>query len=210
MPTVQRSRLRTWHVALLTGAWVATVAVGQRTMLNYDFSPAAPGTPPSTWPASSAIPRTPGLPTIVLVAHPHCPCTRASVEELAILLTRLHNRATATVIFVHPRTASEDWEKTDLWDSASRIPGVTVLNDLDGTEAARFGAQASGQTMLYSASGALQFSGGIVPSRGHAGDNRGLNAITSLVSTDSSTTTRTSVFGCSLHNPERASEMDRR
>ena len=64
--------------------------------------------------------------------------------------------------------------------------------------------------MLYSASGVLQFSGGIVPSRGHAGDNLGLSAIVSLVSTGTSSTIRTSVFGCSLHNPERAAEMDRR
>src|ERR1051326_2848444 len=142
--------LRTWHVAVLASAWVAALVLGQRTMLSYDFSPAAVGTPPANWPSASAISRTPGLPTIVLVAHPRCPCTRASIEELAILLARLHNRATAAVIFVRPLAVSEDWEKTDLWNSAKRIPGVTVLSDLDGIEAARFGAQASGQTMLYS------------------------------------------------------------
>src|SRR5215467_3000167 len=206
----RRSKLRSWHIVLLGGLWIAAVAYGQRVLLNYDFAPAAAGNPPAHWPGNSAVARATGLPTIVMVAHPHCPCTRATIEELAIIMARLHGRATAEVVFVRPQGLADGWEKTDLWQSASRIPGVTVLSDLDGFEAARFGALTSGQTLLYSADGKLLFSGGIVPFRGHAGDSAGRTAIISLVSTGSSTITQSSVFGCSLHNPERASETDRR
>ena len=93
---------------------------------------------------------------------------------------------------------------TDLWRSAARIPGVAVLSDLNGTEAHLFEAQASGQTMLYDAAGNLQFSGGITASRGHSGDSPGRSAILSIIDTGNSSTSHTSVYGCSLHDPERA------
>ena len=48
-----------------------------------------------------------------------------------------------------------------------------MLRDDDGAEARRFGAETSGQTLLYDARGALAFSGGITGARGHAGDNAG-------------------------------------
>jgi len=212
MPDFQtlRTRLRPWHIAAIAGVWLAAVAYGQRALLNYDFAAAPPANAPKQWPAQSTLPRSAGLPTIVMVAHPHCPCTRATIEELAIIMARLHGRATADVVFVHPHGFSEAWEKTDLWQSAARNPGVSVFSDLDSVEASRFGAVASGQTMLFATDGKLLFSGGIVPFRGHAGDNPGRTAIVSLVSTGSAQVQTTSVYGCSLHDPERATEMDRR
>ena len=73
-----------------------------------------------------------------------------------------------------------------------------------------FGALASGQTFLFAADGKLLFSGGIVPFRGHAGDNPGRAAILSFVSTGAAKVQQTSVYGCSLHDPERAAAMARR
>jgi hypothetical protein len=211
MPDFQtlRSPLRSWHIAVVAGVWIAAVAYGQRALLDYDFAAAPAANAPSQWPDQSSLPRASGLPTIVMVAHPHCPCTRATIEELAIIMTRLHHHATADVVFVHPRGFSEAWEKTDLWQSAARIPGASVYSDLDAVEATRFGALASGQTFLFAPDGKLLFSGGIVPFRGHAGDNAGRTAIVSLVTTGAAKVQQTSVYGCSLHDPERAA-MDRR
>ena len=59
----------------------------------------------------------------------------------------------AFVLFVKPRGMPKDWDRTDLWQSASAIPGVTVLNDDDGAEAMRFGAHVSGQVMVYDKEG---------------------------------------------------------
>jgi hypothetical protein len=198
------TRMRSLVIGICAAAWMGAVVFGQRVMLNYDYAPAAPGTPSSHWPTNSSLPRTEGLATIVVVAHPHCPCTRATIEELARLMAHVRNRATAVVVFVRPQGVSEDWTKTDLWASAARIPGVTPVIDTDDVEGTLFGAQASGQTMLYSATGELQFSGGITASRGHSGDNAGQSAIASLVNTGYASVDRTSVFGCSLRNPERA------
>jgi hypothetical protein len=202
--TSQKKRTAACLAAIFAGLWIVAAALGQRVMLNYDYTAAAPGTPPAKWPTASKVLRAPGLPAIVVVAHPHCPCSRATVEELARLMARLQNKATATVIFVRPPGFAQDWEMTDLWRSAARIPGVAVLSDVSGTEAQLFGAQASGQTMLYDAAGNLQFSGGITASRGHAGDSAGRKAILSIVSTGQFSTRHTSVYGCSLHDPERA------
>ena len=197
-------KIAPWLAVLFTGLWLIAAALGQRVLLNYDYAAAIPGTPPEKWPVSTTVPRTPGLPTIIVVAHPLCPCTRATVEELARLMAVLHDKATATVVFVRPSGLSEEWDETDLWRAAARIPGVTVLSDVRGTETSLFAAQASGQTMLYDASGNLRFSGGITASRGHAGDSPGRSAILSIINTGSSGKTQTSVYGCSLHNPERA------
>jgi hypothetical protein len=199
-----QKRIPPWLAVLFAGMWLLVAALGQRVMLKYDYAAAAPGAPPEEWPSATKILRTPELSSIVVVAHPHCPCTRATLEELARLMAVLQNRATATVVFVRPLGFSEDWGKTDLWRSAARIPGVTALDDRNGVEASRFGAQASGQTMLYDAAGILRFSGGITASRGHSGDGPGRNAILSIVNTGNSSTSRTSVYGCSLHDPERA------
>jgi hypothetical protein len=202
--TPAQRRIGPWLAAIFAGLWLIAAALGQRVMMNYDYTAATPGTPPEKWPVATSVPRTPGISSIVVVAHPHCPCSRATMEELARLMALLQNRATATVIFVRPAEFSEDWERTDLWRDAARIPGVSVLTDLGGVEASRFGAQASGQTMLYDAAGNLRFIGGITASRGHAGDSPGGNAILSIVNTGNSVTSHTSVYGCSLHNPERA------
>jgi hypothetical protein len=200
----KKRTIGTWVMAACGVAWLAIVALGQRAMLNYDFEPATSATAPAKWPANSKIPRSAGLPSIVVMAHPRCPCTRATIEELALLMTRLHGQTNAAVVFVRPPGVSEGWVKTDLWRSAVRIPGVTVTSDVDGLEAALFGTQASGQTLLYSVNGDLQFNGGITASRGHSGDNLGRSSIVALVTTGKSITSHTSVYGCSLHNPERA------
>jgi hypothetical protein len=186
--------------------WFVALGVGLRTMLNYEYGPATSGSAPGMWPSKSRIQRAPGLPAIVVMAHPRCPCTRATIGELALLMARLQNRATATVVFVRPDGVPEKWEETDLWHDAQQIPGVRVMNDPEGKEAALFGAQASGQTLLYDADGKLQFSGGITASRGHSGDNAGRSTIVGLVTSGRAEQRQTPVYGCYLHGPKTRAE----
>ncbi len=182
--------------------WLCAVGAGLGIMLNYETALGTAATPPKQWPAGSRIRRDPRLATLVMLAHPHCPCTRASIGELAVLMARLQGRLPAYVLFLRPRGSSEDWEKTDLWRTAASIPGVTALGDDGGVEAARFDAAVSGQTMLYDANGRLLFSGGITASRGHSGDNTGRSAIISLVTTGVAERKQTPVFGCFLRDPD--------
>jgi hypothetical protein len=133
-----------------------------------------------------------------MLAHPHCPCTRASVGELALIMANAREPVSAYVLFLKPEGSSADWEKTDLWRSAACIPGVTVLADLNGDEARRFGVETSGHTLLFDSDGRLAFSGGITHSRGHSGDNLGRKSLVSLLNNQSAARAETYVFGCAL------------
>jgi hypothetical protein len=113
-------------------------------------------------------------------------------------MAQSQGRLTAYVLFLKPAEFSDNWEKTDLWQSAASIPGVRPIIDYDGVEASRFHATTSGQTVLYDAEGHLLFSGGITIARGHAGDNAGRSAIVSLVNAKVAEQTETPVFGCPL------------
>ncbi|HTC21602.1 MAG TPA: hypothetical protein VK859_12185, partial [bacterium] len=86
-----------------------------------------------------------------------------------------------------------------LVSSARRIPDTRVVIDLDGSEAARFGARTSGQVVLYDEGGRLLFNGGITEGRGHIGDNAGLQRIVSLVKTGRADKNDSLVFGCPLN-----------
>jgi hypothetical protein len=182
--------------------WLIAVAGGMRGLWSYENTPGVAGDPPANWPAESSIPRAAGLPTIVVMGHPKCPCTRATIGELALLMARLHNQAKAIVVFVRPQGTPDGWDDTDLRRSAAEIPGVTVMTDLDEVEADRFNAQVSGQTMLYDTRGKLLFSGGITSARGHTGDNAGRSSIVSFVTVGTAENSRTPVFGCALRTPK--------
>ena len=179
--------------------WIAVVTFGLRVLFHYENTPGRVGTLARGWPATQ-IERASDRPTLVMVAHPHCPCTAASLGELAQIMARLHGKVAAYVLFVKPRGTGPDWEDTDLRRNAEAIPGVKVAIDPGGLEAARFGAETSGHTFLFGVDGRLLFSGGITASRGHAGSNVGENAIIALLQNQTPTRAQTHVFGCSLAN----------
>jgi hypothetical protein len=139
--------------------------------------------------------------TLLVIAHPHCPCTRATVEELAKIMARAKGSVDARVVFVIPRGLDQEWAETDLYRAASAIPGVHTYLDSNGEIAGRFGAATSGQALLYGADGRLQFAGGITPGRGHGGDNAGSDAIVSIIDSRSAILASTPVFGCGLATP---------
>jgi hypothetical protein len=160
--------------------------------------------PPQHWPSESRIARTPGLPTLVMLAHPHCPCSRASVEELDRLMAQADGAVSAHVLFVKPDGVPDDWEQSDLWTRAVAIPGVHARRDDLGGEAERFGAATSGQVVLYDGVGELLFSGGITSARGHSGDNAGRDSVLSLLTSGRADRDSTPVFGCPLHEARAA------
>lgn len=183
--------------ALFAITWIVSVAFGMRVLFRYENTPGRVGALPQVWPAAH-IERAMDRPTLVMIAHPHCPCTAASVGELARIMAHLAGRVETYVVLVRPKGAGAEWEDTELRRNAEAIPGVKVVCDLEGLEAQRFGAETSGHTELFGADGRLLFSGGITASRGHAGDNVGANAIVALVNNQTPARTQTLVFGCSL------------
>ncbi|HEX5709344.1 MAG TPA: hypothetical protein VFX96_18730 [Pyrinomonadaceae bacterium] len=186
-------------ILIAAGAlWVLVSCTGIGLLRTYESRPGAASAAPEQWPAGGPLRHATDRATLVMLAHPHCPCTRASLGELARLMAQARGRVTAYVLFVKPSDFPDGWEKTDLLASASAIPGVTVVRDDGGVEAARFRAATSGQTMLYDAGGKLLFSGGITSARGHEGDNAGRAAIVSLLTTDEAGPTGAPVYGCPI------------
>jgi hypothetical protein len=176
--------------------------------MAYDNAPGVAAEAPVDWPANSALTRDPDAPTLVMLAHPRCDCTRASLGELAELLARVKIKPRTFVVFIKPGGTASGWEQSGTWEQAKEIPGVTVVRDDDGAEARRFGVHTSGQTFLYGPRGELLYSGGTTGSRGKSGENAGRADLVALVDGARRPRATRPVFGCPLfaHDPPAAGQ----
>jgi hypothetical protein len=178
--------------------WAAAVASGMSLLWDYSLAAGAPAAAPATWPAGSALTRVAGRPTLVVLAHPRCPCTKATIAELAGLMRYGSDRMKTHVLFSVPAGSGPEWQQTELWRSAASIPGVDVTSDVDGVEARRFGALTSGQVLLYDGDDRLAFAGGITAARGHVGPSIGATTVRSVLEGRPGGQRRARVFGCAL------------
>lgn len=178
--------------------WLLGIITCLALIARQNSAPGRAGEIPQVWPSASHLVLNPNKPTLIMFAHPHCPCTRASLLELDQLLADCQGQLDAQVWFVKPPGTEENWTNTDLWSKAAAIPGVTAHCDVDGIEAQRFQAETSGQTLLYNPAGKLLFRGGITIARGHAGDNPGLDGVEGLLKNNLTNLVQTPVFGCEL------------
>lgn len=199
-------------LVVLIACWVIAIGTGVWALSRYAGAPGQPAAAPPTWPAASETARPPGRPTLLMFVHPQCSCSRASLESLARLQAEVAGQSSAeTVVLVAaPSRMGDDWARGALWQQAAAIPGVRVVADADGREAARFGAATSGQALLYGADGRLLFSGGLTPARGHAGDSAGHAALRELLRNQPAGDAQAAVFGCPLHDqPDAVSAVAR-
>ena len=196
--TIASAAQSSWLVWAFAACWMICIVAGLSVLWSWENTPGAAGDAPARWPAGSGLSRAADTPTLILFAHPQCACTRESLGEFAEILARATARPRTYIVFLKPIGFGLDWEKTDLWRAAVKLPGVTVVRDDDGREATRFGVITSGQTVLYDQSGALLFSGGLTGARGHAGDNAGRASLVSLLNQGGTDLSATSVFGCPL------------
>jgi hypothetical protein len=192
-----------WAIVLGVAIWIGLICCGFHFLFAYQTRPGSSGAVTTDWPPNSVITPSGSGWTLVMFAHPQCPCTHASVTELSQIMSRCQN-LTGYVVFLHPTGFAANWEKTSLWNQASNIPNVHVLTDQAGSLAAKFGVVTSGHTLLYDSRGKLVFSGGITPGRAHEGDNAGVDSIVAAVTATvpknqiQIANKRTAVFGCSL------------
>jgi hypothetical protein len=183
--------------------WLVVVVAGFVWIWHYKSIPGAPGATPEQWPAASQMQLAGDKPTLVMLAHPKCDCTRASLGELRQVMSRFSDRVAAHILLVRPFGSPASWVSSSSanWALASSIPGVDVCEDVDGAEAARFGAETSGEVVLYSPHGRLLFRGGITGVRGHEGDNVGLQRLMAALTSPSAQLAESKVFGCALKDP---------
>lgn len=193
-----RASWRRWLPMAVVLVWGVCCVAGLWALWRYEATPGPATQAPHEWPTGTTLVPAEHGPTLVMFAHPRCPCTRASLDELHQLVAQCGGTVKPLVVFFAPSAAGADWDRTDLWRNAASIPGARVLEDRDGREAGRFGAETSGHTLLYDSSGHLQFSGGITSSRGHHGDNPGRGMLVALLRGGAPAGCETSVYGCPI------------
>jgi hypothetical protein len=195
-------KLSSPKVLLLSSFWLCVIGSGLYLLGAYDSRPGSTGTPLVRWPEESPIRLDPVRPTLLIFLHPRCPCSRASIDELVSFAASHGDRFSANVILYRPKLASEDWDRAEaaVADDAT-IPGFRCWNDPGGQAGRRFGVETSGHVLLYDPSGNLLFCGGITPSRGHRGENLGLDALVTLVEGRKAGHSRSPIFGCPILDP---------
>jgi hypothetical protein len=139
-------------------------------MVRWENTPGDQGAPPPRWPADSRIART-GRATLVIAAHEHCPCTVATLREVAKVLEQ------SAGVAVDVWAVIDGAEPSDLADAASDFPWLHVLRDRDSAELRRFDGLTSGEVLLYGPDGTLRYHGGVTGGRGREGENAGASAL---------------------------------
>jgi hypothetical protein len=198
------SRRRTMGLGAGIVLWLSCIVIGFCALQRY-AAKAGPSRPPQNAEEFFAAHRTSHRPLLVMMVHPRCPCSDASLAELGDLLARSHGGCDALLLQYHPGEDSPDWSR----DVSPRVLGgvhVPVVLDRGGKLAATLGAGTSGHVVFADAKGDMRFTGGLTTSRGHRGRAPGQDAILEVLGGGEPTITAAPVYGCAL-TPECAAPL---
>ena len=117
-----------------------------RAVLIYENTPAKASEAPQYWPSSSKLSRPRDRYALVMLAHPNCPCTRASLAELEIIVAKSQGKVAAFVLFSKPGASVSEIHESPLWRKATEIPDVLAVYNDRGMESRQFNGVVSGQT----------------------------------------------------------------
>src|SRR5688572_9434413 len=140
-PPVDTAPAKPWHWVLMVVAtlWFSAAATGLWVLWGYENQPGRGADSRAQWPSDSGLAHATDRPTLVMLVHPQCVCSRASLTELAEILARAGTVPRTYVLFLKPRGVADGWERTDTWRAAAALPGADVVLDDEGATAARFG-----------------------------------------------------------------------
>jgi hypothetical protein len=192
---------RAARIAAVLALWLLAVGMGFAALTRHEVTPGLQAAAGARWPGDVPELKREDRLTLVMAAHPRCPCTRASLHELTELIEKTACAPRVLILCFTPGGGGDEWSNTPIAELVRSIPGVEIIRDGDGALAARFGAKTSGQVLLYSPSGELVFEGGITAARGHTGENAGSTAVAELLRGKSPAVHRTPVYGCELLAP---------
>lgn len=182
----------------LSMIWLLISIFGVFYLFQYSAKPGASSKNSTIWPVGSHISKPKEKNTLVIFAHPHCPCSKATIRELERLIPHIKDKVDMHVVFVKPKNKNITWVKGSLWKQVQSLPSVHASIDQDGFESKVFGAKTSGQVYFYNSNNKLVFSGGITPSRGHEGDSLGRKYILDAIQSPTDEIKISQVFGCAL------------
>ena len=101
-------------------------------LINFETKPGLPPTPPPVWPRQVKVTHVPNKNQIIVIAHPQCGCTQATLQQLAEVTD-----AAVSVLVYRPDSKS-NWGKSPIWQQVRLIKGASVDWDDGGKTAPRF------------------------------------------------------------------------
>src|SRR4051812_23804728 len=128
----------TWLLACI--GWCGLAAFGYAILLRYSFANGNASPAPRIIPSSLAASSPPGRPQLFVALHPRCPCSRATVRELAKILTRTAFTAQTTVLMYRPEKETDSWMEGPLLRECRRM-NCQIRADPKGALAASLGTQ---------------------------------------------------------------------
>ncbi|MFZ4576589.1 MAG: hypothetical protein ACOYN0_19570 [Phycisphaerales bacterium] len=164
--------MRSWSfkIGLAVGLWLIVLAGAMGATHAYMGRAGPSGGPVLDWPAACGLSLATDRPTAVVFVHPRCPCTSATIKNLALGMTDsssgMLRPLSVIVVLSGPAATGDDG---GFLERFSRLGSPSVVNDPAGAIAARFGAATSGHVVLCGADGKVRFSGGVTSGRGHEG-----------------------------------------
>jgi len=184
-----------WLFGILV--WLGLIAGGYAWLLRYSFAAGKTSAAPRIIPAALGLRAPLERPQLLLALHPRCPCSRATMSELAKILSRVPDASDVTVLMYKPQDQPDSWLEGVLLDACRRM-NCRVRPDPNGRLAASLGSLTSGSAVLYDTNGELRYQGGITGSRGHEGDNAGEQAIIEILQKRRSSHRSMPIFGCPI------------
>lgn len=184
------------------GLWFAALIAGFAALTRYDLTPGSRGAVASDPEgAHSRIPlaRSDSSWTLVVFAHPECPCTGATLENVDRLAAENGDRLEVRIVIVPISDSAAGGSGRNV-ARARELTRAEIVRDDSGSIARSFGVATSGDALLFDPSGRLRFRGGLTDGRGHAGDGIGIASVRRWIlgSGVDHVPAETPVFGCPL------------
>jgi hypothetical protein len=126
----------------------------------------------------------------------------AELERLPVLVP-VDALPNVCVVAAAPRSSGDQWWSTPFLDRAAKLPNACLVRDSGGVETTLFGARISGTVLLFDSKGNRLYAGGVTMSRGHAGDNVGLQAVTDLLVNHDASVSSIPPLGCDMVRERR-------
>jgi hypothetical protein len=193
----QRSSTAFYVAAGVVVLWLLVIVGWSAFLTQHAFRPSTGTAFSQDWPKQSHLVPSPDNYTVVLFAHPECPCASATLAEMERLRALAGDAFRLIVVFeddpAFDLSASRNFRQVSGWNN------VVLIRDTARRETELFGAKTSGQMLIFNKDRRLLFKGGITESRGHEGDNDYLQQAVLICRSQSSKVAITPVYGCSLY-----------
>ena len=187
-----------WRRGLVLSVWLLLIMAGFLTLFLYEFTPGLAGDPPESWPQNPLISLTPVGKTVIVFAHPQCPCTKATFAELADALQQATVPCQVYLVWLEQPLATSQVNDLVGPDLRQHIPESHHHWDAYHQALQIFQVRTSGHVLVFNESGDREFSGGITGGRGRLGVNSGKTALLSSLTNQSVGRTESQIYGCPL------------